>query len=97
MFEKIMFIGDQDVQIKLKDTSALESDIMNMPLILQDNEKTILGEVKELLDGSVKVKLLGEIESGKFIGGVLRKPSLNASIRALTVDELSLIVGNPGF
>lgn len=97
MFDNIMFIGDQDVQIKLKDTSALESDIMNMPLILQDNEKTILGEVKELLDGSVKVKLLGEIENGKFIGGVLRKPSLNASIRALTMDELSLIVGNPGF
>lgn len=97
MFDKIMFIGDQDVQIKLKDTSTLESDIMNMPLILQDNEKTILGEVKELLDGSVKVKLLGEIENGKFIGGVLRKPSLNASIRALTMDELSLIVGNPGF
>lgn len=97
MFEKILYIGDHDTQIKLADTSTIESDIMNMPLILQDSEKTILGEVKDLLDGSVKVKLLGEIENGKFLGGVLRKPSLNASIRPLTVDELSLIVGNPGF
>ncbi|MCI8588498.1 MAG: DUF87 domain-containing protein [Bacilli bacterium] len=97
MFEKIMYIGDHDTQIKLADTATIESDIMNMPLILQDNEKTILGEVKDLLDGSVKVKLLGEIENGKFLGGVLRKPSLNASIRPLTIDELSLIVGSPEF
>ena len=97
MFEKILYIGDYDAEIKLANSSAIESDIMNMPLILQDSEKTILAEVKDLLADSVKVKLLGQILDGKFIGGVLKKPSLNASIRALTVEELSLIVGNPGF
>lgn len=97
MFEKIMYIGDHDAQIQLSNTEMISSDIMNMPLILQDSEKTILGEVKDLLDGSVKVKLLGEIQEGKFIGGLLRKPSLNASIRSLSVDELSLIVGSPNF
>lgn len=97
MFERILYIGDYDAEIKLANSSAIESDIMNMPLILQDSEKTILAEVKDLLADSVKVKLLGQISDGKFIGGVLKKPSLNASIRALTVEELSLIVGNPGF
>ncbi len=97
MFEKILYIGNQDAQIKLSDNTPIESDIMNMPLVLQDNEKAILGEVKDLLDGSVKVKLLGQIENGKFLGGVLRKPSLNASIRSLTVEELPLIVGKPEF
>lgn len=97
MFEKIIYIGDYDAEIKLANRGAIESDIMNMPLILQDSEKTILAEVKDLLANSVKVKLLGQISDGKFIGGVLKKPSLNASIRTLTVEELSLIVGNPGF
>ncbi len=97
MFEKIIYIGDYDAEIKLANRGAIESDIMNMPLILQDSEKTILAEVKDLLADSVKVKLLGQISDGKFIGGVLKKPSLNASIRTLTVEELSLIVGNPGF
>ena len=97
MFSKILYIGEHDAQIQLKEDASLEADIMNMPLILQDNEKTILAEVKDLLDGSVKVKLLGEIEDGKFVGGVLRKPSLNAAIRPLTVEELTLIVGTPAF
>ena len=97
MFEKIIYIGDYDAELKHANRGAIESDIMNMPLILQDSEKTILAEVKDLLADSVKVKLLGQISDGKFIGGVLKKPSLNASIRTLTVEELSLIVGNPGF
>ena len=92
MFEKIVFIGEQDAHIKLLDDVKIEVDIMNMPLVLEDNEKSILAEVQDLENKIVKVRLLGEISDGKFIGGVLRKPSLNATIRALTVDELSLIV-----
>ena len=97
MFEKIIYIGDYDAQIKLVDNKQIETDIMNMPLILEDNQKSILAEVKDLLDGSVKVKLLGEIIDGHFVGGILRKPSLNATIRTLKVEELSLIVGKEEF
>ncbi|MDD6223746.1 MAG: DUF87 domain-containing protein [bacterium] len=96
MFEKIIYIGNHDAEIKLKDSERIETDIMNMPLILQDQDKTILAEVKELLAGVVKVKLLGEIVNNKFIGGVLRKPSLTANIRTLTIEELSLIVNQEG-
>ena len=97
MFEKIIYIGDYDAQIKLNEQVKVETDIMNMPLILEDNEKSILAEVKDLLDGSVKVKLLGEIVDNHFVGGILRKPSLNATIRPLRVEELSLIVGEESF
>lgn len=97
MFEKIIYIGDYDAQIKLNEQAKVETDIMNMPLILEDSEKSILAEVKDLLDGSVKVKLLGEIVNNRFVGGILRKPSLNATIRPLRVDELSLIVGEESF
>ena len=93
MFDKIIFIGEQDAHIKLLDNVKVETDIMNMPLVLEDPEKSILAEVKDLQDGAVKVRLLGEIKNGKFIGGVLRKPSLNARIRALEVNEFTLIVG----
>ena len=93
MFDKIIFIGEQDAHIKLLDNVKVETDIMNMPLVLEDPEKSILAEVKDLQDGAVKVRLLGEIKNGKFIGGGLRKPSLNARIRALEVNEFTLIVG----
>ena len=97
MFEKIIYIGDNDAHIKLVPNVAVSADIMNMPLVLEDSTKAILSEVKDLLDGAVKVKLLGEIINGKFIGGVLRKPSLDATIRPLRVEELTMITGVPGF
>ncbi len=97
MFEKIIYIGEYDAHIKLAENVGLETDIMNMPIILEDTDKAILAEVKDLLDGAVKVKLLGEIVDNHFIGGVLRKPHLNAHIRMLKVEELSLIVGEEKF
>lgn len=93
MFEKITYIGDYDATIKLNENEVVTTDIMNMPLVLEDSEKSILAEVKELLDKEVKVKLLGQLVDNKFIGGILRKPNLNAKIRSLTTEELSLIVG----
>lgn len=97
MFEKIIYIGEHDAQIRLVENASVETDIMNMPLILQDKERTILSEVKDLSEGVVTVKLLGEIEGGKFVGGVLHKPSLTSSVRPLTLDELTIIVGKPQF
>ena len=41
----------------------------------------------------VKAKMLGELVGDRFIGGILRKPSLNSKVRSLTENELSYIVG----
>lgn len=92
MFEKIKYIGDIDVDIKLKEQSNL-GDIMNMPIVLEDGEKTILAEIKDMHLDYVKAKMLGELVDGKFIGGILRKPSLDATIRSLNDRELNYIVG----
>ena len=35
MFDKIIYIGDTDVDIKLNDSTNFHSDIMNMPIVLQ--------------------------------------------------------------
>lgn len=92
MFEKIKYIGDINVDIKLKEQSNL-GDIMNMPIVLEDGEKTILAEIKDMHLDYVKAKMLGELVDGKFIGGILRKPSLDATIRSLNDRELNYIVG----
>ena len=93
MFERITYIGDTDVEIKLMAGIETNSDVMNMPIILQDTDKCILAEIKDMNTESVKAKMLGELIEGKFIGGILRKPSLNATIRSLNENELSYIVG----
>ena len=93
MFKNILYVGDIDVEIAFMDGAIVNTDIMNMPIVLEDSEKTILAEVKEMNPKTVKAKMLGEMQNGKFIGGILRKPNLNASIRMLTPEELRYIVG----
>ena len=93
MFKNILYVGDVDVEIALKEDAVVNTDIMNMPIVLVDSEKSILAEIKEMNPKSVKAKMLGELVDGKFIGGILRKPNLSATIRSLTPDELKYIVG----
>ena len=52
------------------------------------------------MDGDiVKARFLGEIINGRLYGGVIRKPSLDSTIRVITKEEIPLIVGEskPGF
>ena len=93
MFKNILYVGDVDVEIALSEEIVVNTDIMNMPIVLEDSEKAILAEIKEMNPKTVKAKMLGELQNGKFIGGILRKPNLNATIRMLTEAELTYIVG----
>lgn len=74
MFDRIIYIGDQGAEIKLKDKEHLAMNLMNLHLVIEDENKKILAEVDDLQDDIVKVRFLGEIVNGKLVGGVLRKP-----------------------
>ena len=66
---------------------------MNMHVIFEDGERFILGQVQDLDGDIVKVNFLGELINNKFTPGVTMKPSLKSSIRMITKDELSFIIG----
>ena len=93
MFDKIIYISDQGANIKLKEGEEVAINLMNLHLIFEDKDKTILGEVDDLTDGVVKARFLGEIANGRLVGGVLRKPSLDAKIRVIKQEEIPLITG----
>ena len=93
MFDKIIYISDQGANIKLKEDAEIAINLMNLHLIFEDKDKTILGEVDDLEDGVVKARFLGEITNGHLVGGVLRKPSLDAKVRVIKQEEIPMIVG----
>lgn len=93
MFDKIIYIGDQGAEIKLKDSENIAINLMNLHLIFEDDTKTILGEVDSLQDDIVKARFLGEIVDGKLKSGVLRKPNLDAKIRVIDQNEIPMILG----
>lgn len=93
MFDRIVYISDHSANIRLKDAANLAVNLMNLHLVFEDKEKKILGEVDDLDKDIVKARFLGEIVDGKLVGGTIRKPALDASIRVIDQSEIPMIVG----
>lgn len=93
MFGKIVYISDNIAHISIKEGTPVAVNLMNMNIVFEDASKKILGEVIDVSKEIIKVHFLGEIANGKFIGGVLRKPTMEANVRIINNEELELIVG----
>ena len=93
MFDRITYISDKGADVKLKDGEEVAINLMNLHLIFEDKDKKVLGEVDDMDGNIVKARFLGEISNGRLIGGVIRKPSLDASIRVIEQSEVPMIVG----
>jgi DNA helicase HerA-like ATPase len=96
MFGKIVYLTDTLAHIEIPEGTPVAENLMNMHVIFEDNNKKIVGEVADIDTKIVKVRFLGEVVDGKFIGGVIRKPTLQARLRVISKDELSIIVGEEG-
>ena len=93
MFDRIVYISDRSCDVKLKSDADITFNLMNLHVIFEDKDKIILGEVDDIHDDIVKVRFLGEITSRGLIGGVIRKPTLDASVRVITNAEIPLVTG----
>ena len=93
MFEKITYISDEGATVRGKEGAQLVMNLMNLHVVFEDEKKKILGEVDDLTANEVKIHFLGEMVDGKFVGGVIRKPNLNANVRVITPQEMESIVG----
>lgn len=94
MFDRIVYISDHSANVKLVDGFNVAMNLMNLHIIFEDSNKKILGEVDDLDGNLVKVRFLGEIVNGKLLGGVIRKPSLDAKIRVIQEQEIPMICGS---
>lgn len=96
MFGKIITISDNVAEIEMVQNAQALENLMNMHIIFEDDKKKILGEVEHVDQTKMKVRFLGEFENGKFVTGIIRKPSLTASIRLITKEELDQVIGDDG-
>lgn len=91
MFERITFVSDHGVSIKL--SSSQVTNLMNTHIVLIEGEKVVICEIEYIKDLIVEARFIGEIIDQKFYGGIISKPSLNAQIRLLNDEEITLITG----
>ena len=91
MFEKIVSISKNYALVKL--SGSVTEDLLNYNVVFED-EKQILGEIDEVEGENIKITFLGEYINGRFYSGIIRKPSLNATIRIINAQELAELVGD---
>ena len=92
MFEKIIYISNNSAKVTI--SGNLDTNIMNMHVIFEDDNRLIMGQIEDIDGNNINIHFLGEIVDNHFVGGVTMKPSLDSKIRLITKEELNLIVGN---
>lgn len=91
MFKEIKTISKNYAIVEINNN--VNSDILNINVIIEDKDLKILGEVDDINDGVVKISFLGEFHDNKFYSGIIRRPSLKSNIRIINTDELKELVG----
>ena len=76
-----------------KETITGIKDLINLHVVFEDSDKKILGEVDSIEQDTIKVSFLGELTDNDFIGGLIKKPSLDANVRIINQEELKILTG----
>ena len=76
-----------------KETITGIKDLINLHVVFEDADKKILGEVDSIEQDTIKVSFLGELTDNDFIGGLIKKPSLDANVRIINQEELKILTG----
>ena len=93
VFLKIIKIDGNSATIGVNKNGAVMPDLMNMHVVFTSGNSRILGEVESIGTDSINVKFLGEFTERGFTIGIVRKPSLDASVRLINEQELQMIIG----
>lgn len=93
MLGKILTINKNSALIEINKLDTSLPDLINLHVVFEDESKKILGEIESIDEKSIKINFLGELTSNGFIGGLIKKPSLNAKCRIINFDELKILTG----
>lgn len=93
MFLKIIRIDGNSATIGVNKNGNVMPDLMNMHVVFTSGNSRILGEVENIGTDSINVKFLGEFTDKGFTIGIIRKPSLDSSVRLINEQELQMLIG----
>ena len=93
MFDKIITINKNSAVVRLLNDKTEIKDLINLHVVFEDDNKKILGEIDSINKDSVNINFLGELTENDFIGGLIRKPSMDSKIRIINDDELRVLTG----
>ncbi len=96
MLGKILTISKNSATLQINKDATEINDLINLHVVFEDDNKKILGEIDSINEDTIKVTFLGELTQNDFIGGLIKKPSLNAKARIINEEELKILTGIEG-
>ncbi len=97
MLGKIIGIQDNIVLLDLSINLAEMQNIINLYVILEDSHRKFIGEITDVKNNIAYINLLGEFNNDKFIFGISKKPSFQATSRLISKDKINYIIGMPSY
>jgi len=91
---KIINIEGSMVIVQVDPNILSIGNLMNIHTIFEDGRKTLVGEIVSVNVDTLKIGIVGEIQNGTFIPGIALKPSFKSSIRIISQEEISMILGD---
>ncbi len=93
MLGKIIGIEDNTVLLRLNVKLEEMQSIINLYVLLEDNEKKLIGEIIDIKDSVARINLVGEFVDDKFLFGISKKPSFNATSKLISKEKINSILG----
>lgn len=93
MIGKVISISNNIVTVGLSIDITNQTNLMNVHVIFQDNNKKIVGEIVGISINTATISILGEIVGNVFVPGLSKKPAFSSSVRIVNMEELGIILG----
>ncbi len=87
-----MGLEEDTVLVKLNIELKEFQNLVNLHVVMEDDDKIIVGEIASIKDGIAYINLLGEIIDNKFVFGVMRKPSFGSSVKLISKEKIPMII-----
>ena len=94
MIGKVIEIRKTSVIVELEINDEQKKNLINFHVAFATDNTTIIGEISSISEKTAEVTLVGEINEGKFVPGISKKPFYMSSCRIISTTELPIIVGN---
>ena len=88
----IVGIVDEQILLKLAIDITKFENLVNVYVIIEDNNKKIIGEIIDIKDGIAYINLLGELINDKFVFGVMVKPSFSSTVKLISKEKVPMII-----
>lgn len=97
MLGKIIGIEDGIVLLKLELDPEKMQNIVNLYVIMEDDDKRIIGEITGLNENIAKISMVGEIIEDRFVSGIISSISFGARVRLISKEKIGILMGTDDY